>query len=70
MEVILKKSAEKSKNIHQKIVFIDVNISFDFKIGLILIDLNNYIFLLKPSEIEISLSVESYDEKTDKNYQN
>ena len=34
-----------------------------------LIDLNQ-IFLIKPSEYEISLSVKSYDEKNVENYQN
>ena len=33
-----------------------------FKIGLTLIDLNQ-IFLIKPSEFEISLSVVGYDKK-------
>ena len=40
-----------------------------FEIGYILIDLN-YIFLMKPSEFKIFISVESYDEKIAENYRN
>ena len=42
---------------------------FEFDIGYILIELNQ-IFPMKPSELKISLSVESYDEKPDENEQN
>ena len=44
-------------------------ILFLFEIGYILIDLNQ-IFLMKPSEFKIFISVESCDEKTTENYQN
>ena len=47
----------------------DKKICLKFKIGFIMIGLNQ-IFLLKRSYFEISLSVESYDKKTDENCRN
>ena len=44
----------------------DIKIFLKFWIGLIQIELNQ-IFPMKPSEFEISLSVESYAKKTDEN---
>jgi len=45
----------------------DKTISFHFKIGLTLIDLNE-IFPMKPSEFKISHSIKSYNEKTAENF--
>ena len=41
----------------------------EFEIGYIMINLN-WFFPIKPSEIKISFSVESYDENTTKNNRN
>ena len=50
-------------------IFIDENIFFCFEIAYILINLNQ-ILTIKPSEIKISILVESYIEKTAENYRN
>ena len=50
-------------------IFIDEKIFFQFKTGLIPIDLTQ-VFSTKPSEFEISFSVESKDKKAAENYQN
>ena len=47
----------------------DKKIFFHSEIGYIHIDLNQ-IFKMKPSELKISISIESYDEKTAENYRN
>ena len=46
----------------QELLFFDKKIYFYFKIGLTLID-SKQIFPMKSSELEISLSVESYNDK-------
>ena len=66
----LKKTANKTKFfklLHLKIDF--RKIFSKFEIGMVLIDLNQN-FPMKPSEFEISLSVESYEKKPDKNCRN
>ena len=50
-------------------IFMGKKILFEYKIGLILINLNQT-FPMKPSEFKISILVESYDEKTAENYRN
>ena len=54
---------------HLKIVFIDKENIWKSEIRYILIEMNQ-IFPMKPSESKISISVESYDEKTVENYWN
>ena len=54
---------------HLKIDFYIYRVSFEFEIGCIQLE-PNYIFQMQPSELKISVAIESYDEKTAYNYRN